>query len=73
VSQIAHKELKQELNQAAKAAVQWDHELKAYAQRKLKNKHYAVVLNNVKFKLILRRFAVVKRGENYVDNYTKAA
>jgi transposase len=73
VSQIAHKELKQELNQAAKAAVQWDHELKAYAQRKLKNKHYAVVLNNVKFKLILRMFAVVKRGENYVDNYTKAA
>jgi transposase len=73
VSQIANKELKQELNQAAKAAVQWDREIKTYAERKLKNKHYGVVLNNVKFKLILRMFAVVKRGEKYVDNYTKAA
>ena len=40
VSQIANKELKQELNQAAKAAVQWDGEIKAYAERKLKTNHY---------------------------------
>jgi len=73
VSHVANKELKQELNQAAKAAIQWDPEIKAYAERKLKNKHYGIVLNNVKFKLILRMFAIVKRGENYVDNYTKAA
>jgi transposase len=73
VSHIANKELKQELNQAAKSAIQWDKELGAYADKKLLNKHYSLVLNNVKFKLILRMFAVVKRGENYVDNYNKAA
>ena len=73
VSKIANKELKQELNQAAKSAIQWDKELNAYATKKLENKHYGVVLNNVKFKLILRMFSVVKRGEKYIDNYCKAA
>ncbi len=73
VSKIANKELKQELNQAAKSAVQWDREMREYAERKLKNKNYGIVLNNVKFKLILRMFAVVKRGEKYVDNYNIAA
>ena len=73
VSPIANKELKQELNQAAKSAIQWDKEMQQYANRKLMTKHYAIVLNNIKFKLILRMFAVVKRGENYVDNYTVAA
>ena len=73
VSHIANKELKQELNQAAKSAIQWDKEMRAYADKKLLTKHYGIVLNNVKFKLILRMFAVVKRGENYVDNYTIAA
>jgi transposase len=73
VNHIANKELKQELNQAAKSAIQWDKEMRAYADKKLLTKHYGIVLNNVKFKLILRMFAVVKRGENYVDNYTIAA
>lgn len=73
VSHIANKNIKQELNQAAKSAIMWDKELKNYAERKLENKHYCVVLNNVKFKLILRMFAVVKRGEKYVDNYQKTA
>jgi transposase len=73
VSNISCKELKQELNQAAKSAIQWDKEMQEYANKKLLTKHYGIVLNNVKFKLILRMFAVVKRGENYVDNYNKAA
>lgn len=73
VSCLANKELKQELNQAAKAAIEWDKELKVYAENKLKEKPYKVVLNNVKFKLILRMFSLVKRGEFYVDNYKKAA
>jgi len=30
-------------------------------------------LNNIKFKLILRMFAVVKKGEMYVDTYKKVA
>jgi transposase len=61
VSPIANKELKQELTQAARSAIQWDPELNEYANRKMANKLYKVVLNNVKFKLILRMFAIVKR------------
>ncbi len=73
VSHMANKELKQELNQAAKTAITHDPELSAYAERKLKNKPYPLVLNNVKFKLILRMFSLVKRGEKYVENYRRAA
>jgi transposase len=73
VSYLAHKELKQELNQAAKTAIVHDKEIAAYAERKLKNKDYALVLNNVKFKLILRMFALVKRSEKFVENYKTAA
>lgn len=73
VSHIANKELKQELNQAARSAIVWDKEMNAYAENKLKTKCYKIVLNNVKFKLILRMFAVVKRGEMYVDNYKNVA
>jgi len=73
VSNLANKELKQELNQAAKTAIIHDPELKVYAERKVKNKCYPIVLNNVKFKLILRMFSLVKRGELYVENYKRAA
>lgn len=73
VSHLANKELKQELNQAAKSAMAWDKEIKSYSENKLKTKCYKIVLNNIKFKLILRMFAVVKKGEMYVENYQKAA
>jgi len=73
VSNLANKELKQELNQAARVAIKWNADLKMYAERKLQEKPYKVVLNNVKFKLILRMFALVNRGELYVDKYQKVA
>ena len=73
VSHLANKELKQELNQAAKTAILWDKELKDYATRKIQSKHYRLVLNNVKFKLILRMFSLIKRGEMYVENYKNVA
>lgn len=73
VSNLANKELKQELNQAAKTAIAHDPELRAYAERKFKNKCYPLVLNNVKFKLILRMFSLVKRHELYIENYRKSA
>lgn len=73
VSNLANKELKQELNQAARVAIKWNADLKIYAERKLQEKPYKVVLNNVKFKLILRMFALVKRGELYVDKYQNVA
>lgn len=61
VSSLANKEIKQELNQAAKTAICHDLEIREYAQRKLENKHYKIVLNNVKFKIILRMFALIKK------------
>jgi transposase len=73
VSHIANKELKQELNQAARSAMVWDKEMNNYAENKMKTKCYKIVLNNIKFKLILRMFAVVKKGEKYVDNYKNVA
>jgi transposase len=73
VSHLAHKVLKAELNQAAKTAIVHDPEIRDYAERKLKNKAYPLVLNNVKFKLILRMFSLVKRGEMYVENYRRSA
>ncbi len=73
VSHIANKELKQELNQAARSAMVWDEEMNMYAENKMKTKCYKIVLNNIKFKLILRMFAVVKKGEKYVDNYKNVA
>jgi transposase len=72
-SHLAHKELKQELNMAARTAIAHDPEISAYAERKLKNKEYGLVMNNVKFKLILRMFSLVKRGEMYVENYKRSA
>jgi transposase len=72
-SNLAQKELKQELNQAARIAIQHDPELHAYAERKMKNKEYGLVLNNVKFKLILRMFSLVKRHEMFVENYRRSA
>jgi hypothetical protein len=73
VSHIANKELKQELNQAARSALEWDQEMKNYGDRMMKRKCYKIVLNNIKFKLILRMFAVVRNGEMYVDNYRNVA
>jgi transposase len=73
VSHLANRELKSELTQAAKAAITYDKEMHAYAERKLKNKDYGIVVNNVKFKLILRMFSLVKRGEMYVENYRRSA
>jgi transposase len=73
VSHLANKELKSELSQAAKSAMQWDKEIREYTDRKLKEKEWGKVLNNVKFKLILRMFAVIKRRTKYVDNYQVAA
>lgn len=73
ISHIANKELKQELNQAARSALVWDKEMNAYAENKMKTKCYKIVLNNIKFKLILRMFAVVRKGEKYVDKFENAA
>lgn len=75
VSKICRTQQKAELSMAARSAVVHDPGLKRYYQRKMKEKGgrkdvHGVVLNAVKFKLILRMFAVVKSGQPYkVLNY----
>lgn len=68
VSHMGAKQLKADLSQAAKSAIVWDKELKEYYERKTKEgKAFGVVLNAVKFKLVCRMFAVIKRGTPFVD------
>ncbi len=67
ISPYANKEQKQLLTRAALAAIVHDPELRAYYKRKkLEGKHSNVVLNAVRFKLIQRCFAVVRRQTPYV-------
>lgn len=71
VSHIGAKGLKADLSQAASSAIVWDKELKSYYERKSKEgKEHGVVLNAVKFKLVCRMFAVVKRGTPFVPLQT---
>ena len=69
VSQMANKPLKGDLSMAAKASVQHDPQMKAYYERRIAmDKKHMSVMNEVKFKLVLRMFAVVNKGEIYVKN-----
>lgn len=68
VSHMGARQLKADLSQAAKSAIVWDNELKRYYERKIKEgKAFGVVLNAVKFKLVCRMFAIVKRGTPFVE------
>jgi len=74
VSQMANKPVKGDLSMAAKASAVHDPEMKAYYERRaaLGKKHMAI-MNEIKFKLILRMFAVVNKGTFYVKNLPLAA
>ena len=74
VSHMANKQIKSTLFMAAKASVQHDPEMKEYyLKSELRGKHHMTIMNNVKFKLILRMFAVVNNREIYVKKSTIAA
>lgn len=74
VSSFVNRPLKADLSMAARTSVQHDPEMKAYYQRRMATgKTYMSVINEVKFKLILRMFAVINKGEKYVKNYEIAA
>jgi transposase len=73
VSNLGNKKLKSAISQAAESAMQHGKEIRNYAERKLKEKDWVKVVNNVKFKLIFRMFAVIKRSLKSVDNYQVAA
>tara|TARA_Y100001935_G_scaffold30053_1_gene23422 strand:+ start:170 stop:1159 length:990 start_codon:yes stop_codon:yes gene_type:complete len=67
VNQYANKVVKTYLSNAARAAMMHDPELKAYYNRKrAEGKDHGTVMNALKFKLITRAFAVIKRGTPYV-------
>ncbi len=67
VSKLANRRIKVNLTNGARSAVQNDPELKLYYNRKREEgKEHGTVMNAVKFKLITRVFATVKRGTPYV-------
>ena len=75
MSQFCRKQQKTSITMAARSAIVNDPWMKNYYRRKMKEKgeqrnQHGVVLNAVKFKLILRMFSVVKSGTPYkVMNY----
>jgi transposase len=74
VSHMANKNLKADLSMAAKAAALHDPEIKLYYERRAAlGKGHMSIMNEVKFKLVLRMFAVVNKGEAYVKNLKSAA
>lgn len=74
ISHMANKLIKAELSMAANASVQHDPEIKQYYNRRVEmGKHHMSVMNEVRFKLILRMFAVVSKQEMYVKNIEMAA
>ena len=71
---MANKLIKAELDIAVRAAITHDPEMQAYYQRRVTmGKHHNAIKNEVKFKLILRMFAVVNKQEVYVKNLKSAA
>lgn len=68
VSKQGSRQAKADLSISVLNAITHDAELREYWQRKkAEGKHTGVILNAVKFKIVLRMFAVVKRGKPYVN------
>lgn len=67
VSKLANKRIKVYLTNGARSAIINDPEIKLYYKRKNEEgKEHGTIMNAVKFKLITRVFATVKRGTPYV-------
>ena len=68
VSKQGFRQAKADLSVCVLTAIRLDPDIKEYWQRKkAEGKHTGVVFNAIKFKLVLRMFAVVKRGKPYVN------
>lgn len=71
VCSIGARMLKSDLTMAARSARMHDPQMKEYFERKTaQGKEFGVVLNAIKYKLIQRMFAVVKRGTPFVQLQT---
>lgn len=74
VSHLADKQMKSLLDLAAKAAIQYDKELKSFYKRRLEmGKSKMSTINIVRNKLLYRMFAVIKRQTPYQENYLQVA
>ena len=68
VSKQGFRQAKADLSICVLPAIRFDPEIQEYWHRKkAEGKHTGVVFNAIKFKLVLRMFAVVKRGKPYVN------
>lgn len=68
VSKQGFRQAKADLSVCVLTAIRFDPDIKEYWQRKkAEGKHTGVVFNAIKFKLVLRMFAAVKRGKPYVN------
>jgi transposase len=68
VSRKGFTQAKADLSLICLVAIRHDPGIKAYWERKkAEGKHSGIVLNAVKFKLVLRMFAVIKRQKPYVE------
>lgn len=68
VSKQGFRQAKADLSSCVLPAIKYDAEIREYFRRKkAEGKHTGVVFNAIKFKLVLRMFAVVKRGKPYVN------
>jgi len=67
VSKLANNRIKVNLTNGARSAIINDPEIKIYYKRKTEEgKEHGTVMNAIKFKLITRVFATIKRGTPYV-------
>lgn len=68
VSKQGFRQAKADMSISVLSAITFDPDIKEYWQRKkAEGKHTGCVLNAIKFKIVLRMFAVVKRGKPYVN------
>lgn len=69
--EVGAKMLKADLTGAVSSCINHDKEIKKYYERKIaEGKAYGVVANAIKFKLLLRMFAVIKRQSPFVRKPT---
>lgn len=67
VSKMGAKELKANITQAARSAVRHDTEMMVYyVRKKVEGKTHGCIMNAIKFKLICRMFAVIKRATPFI-------
>ena len=70
ISRLANIQIKTLLTQAAKCAVVHNPKLRNYYQRKMaEGKSMKIVINNVRNKLLQIMFALVQKGQSYINDY----